>query len=465
MDSCLFCEGDGSDETFWVQCEVCPQWAHVNCIPLESISSQRRPRKAAEISQFSCNKHGKTLLVLRDNVSHKRSPKDSGVDKPDAKRRGLRRKKEVDYIALNDGGEKRLKTEHPHVSAFLKCFDQWENTSNVMDATDFETNFNSIAIPIKINDPENSGMKVPDLGTLTQSDHGTARPEFSVEGLTEVLGPDYSIDVMDVQSQENSRWPMREWNDYFTNTSAERRDRIRNVISLEVSHIDGFKTGIRRPKAVDNNDLVSKVWHEIDDETEPPKVTKYILMSVANAYTDFHLDFAGTSVYYNIISGAKKFILFPPTEHNLQKYCDWCQSDHQNLIFLGDQLEKGIAMDLRSSDLFMIPSGYIHAVYTPVDSLIIGGNFLTVRDILTQLRVVEIERLTKVPKRFTFPNFDAVMGKTCEYLVNSSNRDIVSKPQILALLRYMRDPKVKYKPVKSSRKRDLIDALEKQILG
>ena len=34
-------------------------------------------------------------------------------------------------------------------------------------------------------------------------------------------------------------------------------------------------------------------------------VYRYCLMSVAGCYTDFHIDFGGTSVWYNILHGEK----------------------------------------------------------------------------------------------------------------------------------------------------------------
>ena len=36
-----------------------------------------------------------------------------------------------------------------------------------------------------------------------------------------------------------------------------------------------------------------------------PKVQKYCLMSVRGCYTDFHVDFGGTSVWYHILKGSK----------------------------------------------------------------------------------------------------------------------------------------------------------------
>ena len=48
------------------------------------------------------------------------------------------------------------------------------------------------------------------------------------------------------------------------------------------------------------------------------QVQKYCLMSVAGCYTDFHIDFGGTSVWYHIVKGKKVFWLIPPKEANLK---------------------------------------------------------------------------------------------------------------------------------------------------
>lgn len=61
-------------------------------------------------------------------------------------------------------------------------------------------------------------------------------------------------------------------------------------------------------------DWVDCVWpkHLKEQQTEDklgqmkyPKVQKYCLMSVKGCYTDFHVDFGGTSVWYHILKGSK----------------------------------------------------------------------------------------------------------------------------------------------------------------
>lgn len=45
------------------------------------------------------------------------------------------------------------------------------------------------------------------------------------------------------------------------------------------------------------------------EEMKYPKVQKYCLMSVKGCYTDFHVDFGGTSVWYHILKGIYLYLL------------------------------------------------------------------------------------------------------------------------------------------------------------
>jgi len=57
----------------------------------------------------------------------------------------------------------------------------------------------------------------------------------------------------------------------------------------------------------------------------------------------------------------------------------------------------------------LIPSGWIHAVWTPANSLVIGGNFLTHMHYSMQFRVSDIEKANKTPLKFRYPKFQKVM--------------------------------------------------------
>lgn len=149
---------------------------------------------------------------------------------------------------------------------------------------------------------------------------------------------------MDVNTQKNVSMTMKEWQEYYDSTDKDKQ--LLNVISLEFSHtkLDNY---IHSPLIVRLIDWVDVVWpRQLKDaqvegtndlhEMMYPKVQKYCLMSVKNCYTDFHIDFGGTSVWYHILKGSKVFWLIPPTEKNLQLYEKWVLSGKQSDIFFGD---------------------------------------------------------------------------------------------------------------------------------
>ncbi|XP_043112585.1 lysine-specific demethylase 2B-like isoform X1 [Puntigrus tetrazona] len=128
--------------------------------------------------------------------------------------------------------------------------------------------------------------------------------------------------------------------------------------------------------------------------------SRYCLMSVKGCFTDFHIDFGGTSVWYHVFKGRKVFWLIPPSPNNLSLYEDWVLSGKQSDIFLGDRSDGCQRVELKQGYTFFIPSGWIHAVYTPEDTLVFGGNILHSFNIPMQLTVYEIEDRTKVKDLF-----------------------------------------------------------------
>ena len=130
----------------------------------------------------------------------------------------------------------------------------------------------------------------------------------------------------------------------------------------------------------------------------------------AGSYTDFHVDFGGTSVWYHVLRGHKRFFLIPPSAANLKAYEKWTCSKSQDTVFLGDVVGKDecFQVDLLAGQTLMIPGAWIHAVFTPADSLVFGGNFLHSYNIVRQLQVYLIEQKTHVGKQYRFPHFKVV---------------------------------------------------------
>lgn len=258
-------------------------------------------------------------------------------------------------------------------------------------------------IPLLFKEKTGLGIKVPSS-------------DFTVRDVRQCVGSRRILDVMDVNTQKNLQMTMKEWQQYYEDAN---KTRLLNVISLEFSHTK-LDSCIQSPTIVRAIDWVDVVWprklkesqtvgtNSLDDMMYP-KVQKYCLMSVKNCYTDFHVDFGGTSVWYHILKGSKVFWLIPPTDKNLQLYEKWVLSGKQSDVFFGDTVEKCARVYLTAGNTFFIPTGWIHAVYTPTDSLVFGGNFLHSFGIVKQLKIAQVEDTTKVPQKFRYPFFTEML--------------------------------------------------------
>ncbi|XP_065447810.1 lysine-specific demethylase 2A isoform X3 [Chrysemys picta bellii] len=271
-----------------------------------------------------------------------------------------------------------------------------------MEGKDFNVEYiqrGGLRDPLIFKNSDGLGIKMPD-------------PDFSVNDVRLYVGSRRMVDVMDVNTQRDIEMSMAQWARYYE-TPEEEREKLYNVISLEFSHTR-LENLVQRPATVDLIDWVDNMWprHLKESQTEStnailemqyPKVQKYCLMSVKGCYTDFHVDFGGTSVWYHIHRGGKIFWLIPPTSQNLELYENWLLSGKQGDIFLGDKVSDCQRIELKQGYTFVIPSGWIHAVYTPTDTLVFGGNFLHSFNIPMQLRIYNIEDRTRVPNKFRYP--------------------------------------------------------------
>ncbi|EDV18946.1 uncharacterized protein TRIADDRAFT_62596 [Trichoplax adhaerens] len=91
-------------------------------------------------------------------------------------------------------------------------------------------------------------------------------------------------------------------------------------------------------------------------------------------------------------------------------------------------------------------AGWIHAVYTPTDSLVFGGNFLHFLNMELQLKVYDLEIRLNTPEKFLFPFFETCIWYSGRYLVDlrggDSEKKILVSPHLkeaaAAVLAYLR---------------------------
>lgn len=434
-------ESEEESTMLWIGCEGCKRWFHYPCAGF----SDRQEAKS--VDKFICNEcepnHGKTTFV----------------------RKSSRPRTAIDYAGLNEGVVKSSEetTMHHYVPRFkdgsiqwhaddfarlrpeLLTQDFWENMDgmkrpfvvpacwnprwgqNTTEQVEERDTLDAV-LPGGDNMPmfTGNGEKVDSTATTTLRGRLTDEEvvdvdqdyldmvmprNLTVRQVAELYGPDEPVPVIDVKSQETKgKFTLRQWANYYEDPANKP---VRNVISLEVSH-SRLGRIIRRPKVVRDIDLEDQVWDvESRNACNKRPVAFYCLMSVADSYTDFHIDFGGSSVYYHILKGTKTFFFIPPEDRYLKKYEEWCLSDAQNETWLGDLCNGNVTrVDLHEGDTAFIPAGWMHSVWTPEDSLVIGGNFLTRYDFDYQLKVAQIEKVTKVAQSFRYPFFQKVMWYT-----------------------------------------------------
>ncbi|KAE8375776.1 hypothetical protein BDV26DRAFT_6878 [Aspergillus bertholletiae] len=416
--------GDQGDVT-WISCDGCKRWFHIVC------AGFKNDREIRTVDKFICRScrpvHGQTTFV----------------------RKSSRARTAIDYAGLNQGLVKTAtdSMEHHYIEPIRQGKIRFLPESfprmrpELVTAEYFERGngmTEPIVIPSHLNTRDPVSTSSPDYDALVREastqemfdellDHIYEESQdvetvidcgqdqldmvipqgLTVRAIAELYGPEERVEVIDVKSQqgEDKRWTMQKWADYYENAGSKV---VRNVISLEVSQSRLGKL-IRRPKIVRDLDLQDSVWpEELKAVGDYPKVQFYCLMSVADCYTDFHIDFGGSSVYYHILKGKKTFFFIPPKDKHLKKYEEWCNSPAQDSTFLGDQTKECYRVDLFEGDTMLIPSGWIHAVWTPKDSLVIGGNFLTRLNYGMQIKIAKIEKDTKVPRKFRYPFFQKI---------------------------------------------------------
>ena len=428
--SCNFSRNSSAIEndnyaTSWISCDGCKAWFHFAC------AGFKNDREVRSVDKYRCRKckplYGSTTYVRKSSRAHSAidyAGLHQGVIKTSDER------PEHHYIKpIKDGTITFLPEKFARMRPELVTSEYFEKGTGMREpivipaclnprpkmngapiaAAARQTNDTSSPDPIEGNGVTEDWFSRHTEPEVVMEQGQDALDMVIPQGLTvrrvaELYGQDEKVEVIDVKSQngENKKWNMRRWADYYENPNNKV---VRNVISLEVSQ---SKLGrlIRRPQIVRDLDLQDSVWpEELLSKGEYPRVQFYCLMSVADCFTDFHIDFGGSSVFYHIVKGKKTFLFIPPKERYLKKYEEWCMSPAQNWTFLGDQTKECYRVDLSEGDTMLIPAGWIHAVWTPEDSLVIGGNFLTRLNFGMQLRVAQVEKATGVARKFRYPHF------------------------------------------------------------
>uniref|UniRef100_UPI00398E45D3 lysine-specific demethylase 7B-like isoform X3 n=1 Tax=Pristiophorus japonicus TaxID=55135 RepID=UPI00398E45D3 len=359
---------------FMIECDVCKDWFHGSCVRVEE-------HQAVDIDLYHCPNcaalHGVSLMKKRKNW-HRHDYTET-----------------AECVKLIQAGTpvfiRELRARHfTSAGEIIIKMHGAQLTHKYLEKHGFE-------FPILVSKIDGLGIALPPS-------------TFSARDVQEYVGGEKVIDVIDVARQADCKMKLQEFVEYYT---ALHRTKVLNVISLEFSDTK-MSDLVHVPDIVRKLSWVENYWP--DDSFFPkPCVQKYCLMGMEDSYTDFHIDFGGTSVWYHVLWGEKLFYLIKPTNTNLALYESWSGSVNQSETFFGDQVDRCYECVLQQGQTLLIPTGWIHAVLTSKDCMAFGGNFLHNLNISTQLRVYEMEKRLKTPELFKFPYFEAI----CWYVANS----------------------------------------------
>ncbi|KAL1416145.1 hypothetical protein MTO96_006412 [Rhipicephalus appendiculatus] len=324
---------------FMIQCDVCKDWFHGNCIDVKE-------HDACDIIKYHCPQcqltFGPSIWKQRTNW-HRHDYSD-----PDASDKPVQT---GTYVFI-----KELKSRH---------FESAESIVTRLNGEQFNLQYllhSGFTNPVLVTKKDGLGLVMP--------------PEdLTVSDVMDFIGPDFMLDVIDVRKQEDLKMTMSEWVDYFNSYD---RSKVFNVISLEFSDT------------------------RLSDFVKPPSLVQRI--TPENSFTDFHIDFGGSSVWYHVLRGEKLFYLIRPTQTNLSLYEHWMASANQSETFFGDQADACYRLTLTAGQTLFIPTGWIHAVYTSVDSMVFGGK------LSAQLQHWP-------PATYKFPSFETTHWFAASYVI------------------------------------------------
>ncbi|XP_056106943.1 lysine-specific demethylase 7B [Rhinichthys klamathensis goyatoka] len=378
---------------FMIECDICKDWFHGSCVAVEE-------HHAVDIDVYHCPNcdvhHGHSLMKKRSNWHrHDYTEPDDGSKPVQAGTSVFVR--ELQARTFPSGDEILQQMQGGHV------------TQRYLERHGFR-------YPIVVTKMEGLGLQLPPL-------------DFSVKDVERYVGGDKVIDVIDVARQADSKMKLSTFVKYYY---SPQRPKVLNVISLEFSDTKMSELVVV-PDIAQKMSWVENYWPD-DSYFPKPFVQKYCLMGVRESYTDFHIDFGGTSVWYHVLWGEKIFYLIKPTPANLALYEEWSSSPNQSEVFFGEKVDKCYKCVVRQGTTLLIPTGWIHAVLTSQDCMAFGGNFLHNLNIGMQLRCYEMERRLKTPDLFKFPYFEAICWYVAKNLLETlkeSREDNCLPPEYL----------------------------------
>ncbi|CAG2121017.1 unnamed protein product, partial [Medioppia subpectinata] len=328
------------DNEFAIQCDHCKEWFHGLCVSLYEFESE-------EIDRFyctACHSLDNSLVLVPKAVTNnwRHNPTEPNPTEKAIQSgtqlfiSNLKNKKFTD-AKTDPSVVRRMRGQQLTLKELKRPFNRELNYSLNKKFTDAKTDpsvvrrmrgqqltlkellLNGFKVPILIETKDGLELTVP------------TKEEFGYRNLLDHYKADYMLDVIDVKRQMNIKMRVQDFVDKHS-VEYERRSHVYNCISLEVSN-NSLSGSVRAPNIVHKLSWVDNYWPAVESR---PTVSKYCLISMKDSFTDFHIDFGGTSVWYHVLSGEKVFFIIKPTKQNLEQYEKWMSSPTSTDRFLPD---------------------------------------------------------------------------------------------------------------------------------
>ncbi|WVR00443.1 hypothetical protein IAU59_007586 [Kwoniella sp. CBS 9459] len=205
-----------------------------------------------------------------------------------------------------------------------------------------------------------------------------------------MFAPDKPVRVNSPLSYTEFTWPSEQVWKHFDGTRSCTPDDIDeplSLLNLNMAENDVLNRLYRPPDMVQHDWL--RRYASVIVDYGPHH---FVQICDAGAFTDFHVDSCGSTVFFHVIKGKKTVLFIEPTEANLKKcYQSEKALDKGGLADVKGDVGAIYRVVLRTGESMILPGGWIHAVYTHEQTTVWSGNILHDFDIAMQIRVWKLE--------------------------------------------------------------------------
>lgn len=245
-------------------------------------------------------------------------------------------------------------------------------------------------------------------------------PGFSLDTLQSHYPDNPSVEAIEVTRQVKVTLKLKALLTHYTIFNSGRTDVF--TAKLDLAERPSLGDHFSPPRIVRKLSWVDQYWPNVPFK---PLLSKYLFLSMENAFTDFHIDLGGASAWYHVLQGEQVFYLIEPTRENLARFERWLRpgsgssdsdsttsptttttSGPKETMLFATTSERTYRSRVQAGETIFIPNGWIYAVLSPVDSITFGGFFLHSLSIAQQLAINDFLGTLNAPAQLAFPAYE-----------------------------------------------------------